>query len=109
MSPIPPLSTPNTDAGGEVFRTTWVVEAPYDGFYGMKGTVDNGGRILVDDRVILKGGLKFNGRTLEGFKSEFPKTVKFPLQEGKHTITVEVTNQEFNSFKSIDQKIFDTH
>ena len=108
MSPIPPLSTPNTDAGGEVFRTTWVVEAPYDGFYGMKGTVDNGGRILVDDRVILKGGLKFNGRTLEGFKSEFPKTVKFPLQEGKHTITVEVTNQEFNSFKSIDQKIFDT-
>ncbi len=108
VSPILPLSTPDSDAGGEVFRTTWVVEAPYDGFYGMKGTVDNGGRILVDDRVILEGGLKFNGRTLEGFKSEFPQTVKFPLEEGRHTITVEVTNQKTETFKKIEKKVFDT-
>ena len=108
VSPILPLSTPNSDAGGEVFRTTWVVEAPYDGFYGMKGTVDNGGRILVDDQVILEGGLKFNGRTLEGFKSQFPQTVKFPLQEGRHTITVEVTNQKTETFKKVEKKVFDT-
>ena len=108
MSPVLPLSTPDSDNGGQVFRTSWVIDAPYDGFYGMKGTVDNGGRILVDDRVILEGGLGFNGRTLEGFKSDFPKTVKFPLQEGKHTITVEVINQETDTFKRIKKKIFDT-
>ena len=109
MSPVLPLSTPDSDNGGQVFRTSWVIDAPYDGFYGMKGTVDNGGRILVDDRVILEGGLGFNGRTLEGFKSDFPKTVKFPLQEGKHTITVEVINQETDTFKRIKKKIFDTN
>ncbi len=108
MSPVLPLSTPDSDNGGQVFRTSWVIDAPYDGFYGMKGTVDNGGRILVDDRVILEGGLGFNGRTLEGFKSDFPKTVKFPLQEGKHIITVEVINQETDTFKRIKKKIFDT-
>ena len=108
ISPVLPLSTPDSDNGGQVFRTSWVIDAPYDGFYGMKGTVDNGGRILVDDRVILEGGLGFNGRTLEGFKSDFPKTVKFPLQEGKHIITVEVINQETDTFKRIKKKIFDT-
>ena len=108
MSPILPLSKPDTDAGGEIFRTSWVVEAPYDGFYGMKGTVDNGGRILVDDKVILQGGLKFPGKTLKGFKEDFPDIVKFPLSKGKHTITVEVTNQETDTFKTVSKKIFST-
>ena len=108
MSPIPPLSTPDSDSGGQVFRTSWVIEAPYAGFYGMKGTVDNGGRILVDNNEILRGGLSFGGRTLEGFNSEFPQTVKFPLSEGKHTITVEVTNQRTDTFKTVNKKIFST-
>jgi hypothetical protein len=108
MSPVLPLSTPDSDNGGQIFRTSWVVEAPYDGFYGMKGTVDNGGRILVDDRVILEGGTSFNGKTLKGFKTDFPDIVKFPLQEGKHTITVEVINQETEKFKTVKKKIFDT-
>ena len=108
MSPIPPLSTPDSDSGGQVFRTSWVIEAPYAGFYGMKGTVDNGGRILVDNNEILRGGLTFGGRTLEGFNSEFPQTVKFPLSEGKHTITVEVTNQRTDTFKTVNKKIFST-
>ena len=108
MSPILPLSTPNSDRGGELFRTSWIIDAPYDGFYGMKGTVDDGGRILVDDRVILEGGMSFNGKTLEGFRSNFPKTVKFPLQEGKHTITVEVINRETDTFTRVKKKIFDT-
>ena len=91
-----------------MFRTSWVIDAPYDGFYGMKGTVDNGGRILVDDRVILEVGLGYSGNTLEGFKSSTPQTVKFPLQEGKHTITAEVINQQTETFKRIRKKVFDT-
>mgnify|MGYP001254787504 CR=1 FL=1 len=108
LSPIPPLGTPGSDSGGIVYRTSWVIEAPYAGFYGMKGTVDNGGRILVDDRVVLEGGRGYNGRTLEGFKSENPRTVKFPLSEGKHTITVEALNEETDTFKTVRKKIFDT-
>ena len=108
MSPVLPLSTLDSDGGGIVYRTSWVIDAPYDGFYGMKGTVDNGGRILVDDKVILEGGLGFNGRTLKGFKTDFPDTVKFPLEEGKHTITVEVINEETDTFKMVKKKIFDT-
>ena len=108
MSPVLPLSTPDSDYGGELFRTSWVIEAPYDGFYGMKGTVDNGGRILVDDRVILEGGTSFSGRTLKGFKEDFPDTVKFPLEEGKHNITVEVINQNTETFKTVKNKIFST-
>jgi len=108
MSPVLPLSKLDSDGGGIVYRTSWVIDAPYDGFYGMKGTVDNGGRILVDDKVILEGGLRFNGRTLKGFKTDFPDTVKFPLEEGKHTITVEVINEETDTFKTVKKKVFDT-
>ena len=63
---------------------------------------------LVDDRVILKGGTGFNGRTLKGFKEDFPDTVKFSLEEGKHTITVEVINQTTETFKTVKNKIFST-
>ena len=99
VSPIPPLSTKGTAQGGIIFSNSWNVEVPYDGFYGMKGTVDNGGRILVDGKVILQGGYfpeaQFRGpnRTLEGFGSETPQTVKFPLTKGNHTVTVEVENR----------------
>ena len=112
-SPVPPLGTPGSDNGGQVFRTTWVIEAPYEGFYGMKGTVDNSGRILIDDNEILRGGYfagaSFSGqRTLENFRSETPQVVKFPLSEGKHTITVEVENQKTDTFKTVKKKIFST-
>ena len=108
MSPIPPLGTPDSDAGGQIFRTSWVIEAPYAGFYGMKGTVDNGGRILVDGKEILSGGMSFGGKTLKGFRQENPETVKFPLSQGKHTIEVEVTNQKTDTFKTIEKKVFST-
>ena len=84
VSPIPPLSTKGTAGGGIVYSNSWNIELPYDGFYGMKGTVDNGGRVLVDGKVILQGGYFTGGgsaggnRTLEGFGSETPQTVKFP-------------------------------
>ena len=114
MSPILPLGTPDSEGGGIVYRTSWVIEAPYSGFYGMKGTVDNGGRILVDDKVILQGGYftgaSFAGdtKTLKGFRTENPETVKFPLSEGKHTITVEVENKSNITLKKVDKKVFST-
>ena len=80
----------------------------------MKGTVDNGGRILVDDKVILHGGYftgaSFAGdtKTLKGFRTENPETVKFPLSEGKHTITVEVENKSNTTLKKVDKKVFST-
>ena len=109
LSPIPPLATPGSDnAGGQPYRTSWVIEAPYAGFYGLKGTVDNGGRILVDGVERMSGGLNYPRRGLEGFKSKFPQTVKFPLSEGKHTIEVEVVNQITDTFEKVNKKIFDT-
>ena len=109
LSPIPPLATPGSDnSGGQPYRTSWVIEAPYAGFYGLKGTVDNGGRILVDGVERMSGGLNYPRRGLEGFKSEFPQTVKFPLSEGKHTIEVEVINQTTDTFEKVNKKIFDT-
>ena len=102
-------ATPGSDnAGGQPYRTSWVIEAPYAGFYGLKGTVDNGGRILVDGVERMSGGLNYPKTGLEGFKSEFPQTVKFPLSEGKHTIEVEVVNQTTDTFEKVNKKVFDT-
>ena len=114
VSPIPPLATKGTAQGGIIFSNSWDLDAPYDGTYGMKGTVDNGGRILVDGKVILQGGYfpeaNFIGsnKTLENFRSEFPQTVKFPLTKGKHTITVEVENRAQTKQKRIQKTIFNT-
>ena len=114
VSPIPPLNTKGTAGGGIVYSNSWNVEVPYDGFYGMKGTVDNGGRILIDGKVIMQGGYftgaKFasSDRTLEGFGSETPQTVKFPLTKGNHTVTVEVENRAQTKQKRIKKTIFNT-
>ena len=114
VSPNPPLSTKGSAQGGIVFSNSWNVEVPYDGFYGMKGTVDNGGRVLVDGKVILEGGYfpeaQFRGpnRTLEGFGSETPQTVKFPLTKGNHTVTVEVENRAQTKQKKIKKIVFNT-
>ena len=114
VSPIPPLSTKGTAGGGIVYSNSWNLEVPYDGFYGMKGTVDNGGRILIDGKVIMQGGYfsgaKFAGsdRTLENFRSETPQTIKFPLTQGNHTITVEVENRAQTKQKRIKETVFNT-
>ena len=87
---------------GQPYRTSWVIEAPYAGFYGLKGTVDNG-RILVDGRNHV-WWFELSKRGLEGFKSKFPQTVKFPLSEGSiplklksliNTDTFEKVNKKF--------------
>ena len=48
-------------------------------------------------------------RTLESFRSETPQTVKFPLTQGNHTITVEVENRAQMVEKKLGKKtIFST-
>jgi len=100
LSPLPPLSTLNSDGGGGVtYSNTWPLEIPYDGFYGFKGTADNAGRILVDGREVYK---------FKGFKNSSPKIEKVKLTEGSHTIKVEVENFRQENTKIIKKKIFST-
>ena len=94
ISPVPPLATENSDQGGIVFSTSWNIDAPYDGFYGIKATVDNGGRILVDGSEVMSGGLGYKNSGLAGFTNTDPETSKVFLSKGEHTITVEVVNEE---------------
>jgi hypothetical protein len=115
ISPVIPLSSPGSDGGGIVYKNSWTIDIPYDGFYGLKGTVDNGGRILIDGNEIIKGGLNFGGRVvgkgrLSGFRSENPDTTKVFLTRGSHRIEVEVENEKTETFTSsfVNQKIFRT-
>ena len=109
LSPIAPLNTPNSDGGGGVtYRTSWNFEAPYRGFYALKGAVDNGGRILVDNQEIMSGGLNRPRNGLAGFKDPAPQFKKFFLPEGNHTITVEVENGNQTKYKTIIKKVFST-
>lgn len=54
ISPVPPLSTPGSDSGGIVYRNSWNLDIPYDGFYALKATVDNAGRILIDNKPVMQ-------------------------------------------------------
>ena len=63
ISPIPPLATESTDGGGIVYSNSWEVNIPHSGFYALKGTVDNGGRILVDGEEKIRGGY-FKGESI---------------------------------------------
>ena len=114
MSPIPPLGQKGSEGGGIIYTTTWDIDLETSGFYGMKGTVDNGGQILVDDRVVLRGGYftgaNFAGktRTLEGFRTENPGTNKFFQQAGTHKITVQVENKATTTYKKLLNKKYST-
>ena len=110
ISPIKPLAQEGTDGGGIVYQNSWTVDIPFDGFYGLKGTADNGGRVLVDGVEQIAGGLGFN-RTkprLGGFKTNSPETKKIFLTEGSHVIDVEVINEETITYKPILKKIFNS-
>ncbi len=74
LSPLPPLSTPGSDGAGVVYQNSWDLDAPYDGFYALKGTVDNVGKVLVDGVVILdQKPENLEIGLLEHFKVENPK------------------------------------
>ena len=102
ISPLPPLALPNSDGGGGiVYRNTWDFQAPYSGFYGLKGAGDNVGRVLID-----------NGETyiykLRTFDEVSPLIEKFFLPEGDHQITVEIENEITLTTKTIKKKVFST-
>ena len=112
ISPVPPLATKGTDNGGVVYSNRWDIEIPYEGFYGLQGTVDNAGRILIDGKEQLIGGYfsgaKFGGKSLQGFKTENPNTKKIFLSEGRHTIEVQLENYSQEITKTVRGVVFDT-
>ena len=129
ISPVPPLGRDGTDSGGVVFKNQWVVDLPYDGFYGLKGTVDNAGRILIDGTPVIqanyiptylkntKGGsgalgisgiANINGGKLYNWRENDPRVQKIFLTKGTHVIEVEVENGVTEILTKIDKKIFNT-
>ena len=100
MSPLPPLSLPNSDGGGGiVYSNTWQVDFPYAGFYGFKGTGDNRGRILIDGQEVYQ---------LRGFKNPSPEIVKRKITAGNHEVTLEIENQDQRKRKKVTREFFNT-
>ena len=103
MSPIPPLTTPNSDGGGGFpYRNKWNVNIPHTGFYKLKAAVDDIARIYVDGELKLD----LNPSNPKGERRRGEKL--FKLIEGTHEIEVEVENYRFEKFKLIDQEVFST-
>ena len=105
VSPIPPLGFKGTDGAGIVYKNTWKVNLPYSGYYGLKGAVDNRGRILIDGEEVL--GPKAKNKVSPS-NSKSPKIVKKYLEGGDHEILVEVENDKQFNWTTIDKKIFST-
>jgi hypothetical protein len=104
ISPVPPLGTLNSDAGGVVFTNSWPVDIPYDGFYKFVVQRDNIAKIFVDGR--LSFDLKGSGDIIWKHHRNKPKTQSIFLTRGSHTISLELINHKTETFKWIDQKIF---
>ena len=105
ISPLPPLGLKGTDGAGTVYRNSWKVELPYKGFYGVKGTVDNFGKLFIDGVEVLGPDVdtKFDNP-----KNNAPKAKKIFLEEKTVEITVEVENDKQFIWNKIDQKVFST-
>ncbi len=99
LSPILPLNTPGSDTSGVNFINNWQVDLPYAGYYAVKGTRDNSGRVLIDGKEVS---------SLDGFSIDNPKLSKVYLEKGRHTITVEIFNNPIETLSTIDTKIFST-
>jgi len=99
LSPVPPLDTPSSDSAGVTHSNDWEVDIAYDGYYAVKATADNSGRILIDGKEV---------HNAEGFNVENPGSSKIFLTKGKHKITTEVTNSPIDKKSTIDLKIFST-
>ena len=128
ISPIPPLNTPGTDGTGndDGWKQTWKINAPYEGEYTLKGTVDNFGWIDVngnrvaerlDDPTIAFKDEEYKRSTLDvvvkpkdtkGLK--WPQETKVYMHEGENILTANVSN--FKNYetkkKFFTEKIFST-
>ncbi len=105
ISPLPPLGLKGTDGAGTVFRNTWKVELPYKGYYGVKGTVDNFGRLFIDGVEVLGPDAEVN---FDSYKSLKPKVRKIFLEKKTIDVTVELENEKQFIWNTIDQKVFST-
>ena len=101
ISPIPPLGSPGSDGAGVSYINNWQVDLPHEGFYGVKATIDDVGKILIDGNEIL-------GSNMSKANSISPTIVKTFLTKGSHQITVQVENDKQYEFNVIDKKIFST-
>ena len=100
MSPVPPYDTPGSGAGGK-FTNEWNIDVPYDGYYKLKGSVDDIAKFWMDGKKVLELG-RGNG----GFKSS--AETKFFLSKGSKKLKIEVENYKFEETKLVDAKIFNT-
>ena len=130
MSPVKPLAQPGTDSGGTVYINSWTIDVPYDGYYGLKATVDNAGKISIDGEPVMqanyippelrnsKGGRGAelrsgidgvgDGGLIYNWRENNPQAKKIFLSKGTHTIDVEVENGITITYNTIDQQIFNT-
>jgi len=99
LSPVPPLDTPGSDQTEVNFLNDWNVEIPYAGYYGVKGTGDNRGRLLIDDIEVAQ---------FDGFNVVNPKLKKVYLTKGNHKITTEIFNYSILATSIVNKKIFST-
>jgi hypothetical protein len=99
ISPVPPEDDFGSDGSGVTYSNSWDVIIPYAGYYGIKGSCDNIGRVLVDGVEKSK---------LESFATVSPKIEKIFLTKGTHKISVEVSNVAADIFTTINQRIFTT-
>ena len=103
LSPVAPLDTPGSDGVGILYKNSWKMTAPYAGYYTIKGTVEDTGKLFVDGKEIT---------ALVSPTEVCPKlpSKKVYLSEGTHDIEVEVENKkDYETPKFfIDQKIFNT-
>ena len=111
ISPIPPLGLNGTDGAGIAYVNEWDIQVDQPGYYGLKGTVDNGGAIYIDNQVVLSGGVGYDVSKpvpLHGFRENKPNTKKIFLSSGLHKIKVEVKNAPQFDRQAIRKKIFST-
>ena len=128
ISPIPPLNSPGSDGTGnqDGWKQTWTVDAPYEGDYTLKGTVDNFGIIEVDgvevasrnddpniefkDEEYKRASLDVVVKPKDTSKNKWPQETKVYLSEGSHTISATIANYKNYETKKkfFKEKVFST-
>ena len=53
ISPIQPSGDLGTDGSGNKYENEWDFEAPQNGYYGLQSTVDNSGKIYIDNKLVM--------------------------------------------------------
>lgn len=108
VSPIRPSIDPGSDGSGIVYKNSWPVEIPYDGYYQFQVQRDNTARIYVDG--ILSFDVKTSGdvQWIQSGLVNKVKSEKLFLNKGSHTISIELENSVQNTSSAVEQKIFST-